>query len=172
MATRLRTDAATGRLVSWLVLLACLVCAACTGCGRLTDLLDDPMRKAYVTPVVHVAGDEATLLDAVERYAASLGWSVDAVDPATERLIAHADERSGGGLERDTWTFEVRRDRIAVRRRVALADASGDNVVTSNLVCRTYSYAVEGMHLEQLAEMVARESRGRRDSALPVVSLR
>ena len=88
---------------------------------------------------------------------ASAGWTLDGVEAG--RVVAHADLDVGGTLERDTWTFDVTAGRVALRRRLALG-GSASTLVTSNVVCSGYSYALEHDHLARLAARIDHAALG------------
>ena len=93
----------------------------------------------------------------------SMGWSVDEIDAANERVVAHVDTPGAFTLQRDTWTFHATPGFLSVHRRMALGDTNATSFVTSNdEVCATYTYASEEEHLARIAELIVSAKGSRR----------
>jgi hypothetical protein len=146
-------------MTRWLPLLALLL----VGCGPLSGLrLGDGGSASYEAALVRVSADQPTALAAVEHYVASMGWSVDRIDAANARVVAHEDTRDAYTLQRDTWTFQVSPGFVAVHRSLSLGDTNGTSLVTSDDVCGTYTYSAELDHLAHIAALLDAGQRERR----------
>lgn len=123
--------------------------------------------KPTLEKVATVAAPNEALFDAATTYAKAQDWTIEVADRGLGYIEAvSAVDSSAGFTTRERWIISTRDHEVGIRLAMEFREAGKWNAV--EMVCNSYSYGREQMHLGAIAQLASDSAIASASSGLAV----